>query len=103
MTEEKKQRIRDRWDKITENEKFKYEPFPEDNSIMIGSNVCISVYKGIEIIAEAYDLEVEKVADDLGNVYKQLIINDVRIYQWVKLGKWRFDDAIGDWRVDDEI
>ena len=101
MTEEKKQIIRDRWDKITENEKFKYKPFPEDIPIMMGSNVCISVYNGIEIIAEAYGVEVEEVTSDIGNTYKQFTVNDVRIHQWVKLGKHRLEG--GEWRSDDEI
>ena len=101
MTEEKKKAIRDRWDRLFESEKLKHEPYPEDTPIMMGSSACISVYNGIEIIAEAYGVEVEEVTDDLGDAYKQFTINEVRVHQWVKLGKHKLEN--GEWKSDDEI
>lgn len=88
MEEEKKKAIRDRWDRIIENEKFKYEPLSDGTPIEMGTYILVHINKGIELIAEAYGVECEEHVDFIGNIYKHITINGIHINQWVKIGKW---------------
>ena len=91
MTKEKKQIIRGRWDAIITNEKDKLRPFPDDILIEVGTFACVTINHGIELIAEAYGLEVERGTTSGGDIYKQLVIDGVHIHQWVKIGEWEVE------------